>query len=88
MAEHSHNWYDEATTREQINNSLNNVDTKKPKDNIHAIQASFKNCKGAHLTMERPLEKEDKAVEQNKYMRSLEETIIKFCENSITKQAA
>ncbi|GJX05162.1 hypothetical protein Tco_0191078 [Tanacetum coccineum] len=40
MAEHSHNWYDEATTREQINDSPNNVDTKKPKENIHAIQAS------------------------------------------------
>ncbi|GJW31263.1 RNA-directed DNA polymerase, eukaryota, nucleotide-binding alpha-beta plait domain protein [Tanacetum coccineum] len=48
----------------------------------------FKNCEGAHLTMDYPLEKEDKAVEQNKYMRSLEETIIKFYEDSITKQAA
>ncbi|GKB70437.1 hypothetical protein Tco_0931849 [Tanacetum coccineum] len=58
--------YDEATTRERINDSPNNVDTKKPKENIHAIQASFKNCKGAHLTMEYPLKKEDKAVEQSK----------------------
>ncbi|GJS20443.1 hypothetical protein Tco_0449075 [Tanacetum coccineum] len=48
----------------------------------------FKNFEGAHLTMEYPLEKEDKAVEQSKYMRSLEETIIKFCKNSISKQAA
>ncbi|GJS31591.1 hypothetical protein Tco_0492211 [Tanacetum coccineum] len=88
MVEHSHNWYDEATTRERINDSPNNIDTKKPKGNIHAIQASFKNYEGAHLTMECPLKKEDKAVEQNKYMRSLEETIIKFCENLITKQAA
>ncbi|GJY33803.1 hypothetical protein Tco_0418272 [Tanacetum coccineum] len=87
MAEHSHSWYDEATTRERIKDSPNNVDTKKPKENIHAIQASFKNCEGAHQTMGYPLEKEDKAVEQNMYMRSLEETIIKFCENSITKQA-
>ncbi|GJV39816.1 hypothetical protein Tco_1418256 [Tanacetum coccineum] len=79
MTEHSHNWYDEATTREQINDSPNNVDTKKPKENIHVIQSSFKNCEGAHLTMEYPLEKEDKAVEQSKYMRSLEETIFKFC---------
>ncbi|GJQ95257.1 putative reverse transcriptase domain-containing protein [Tanacetum coccineum] len=86
MTEHSHNWYDEATTREQINDSPDN--TKKPKENIHAIQASFKNCKGAHLTIECPLEKEDKVVEQNKYMRSFEEIIIKFCEDSITKQAA
>ncbi|GJU18385.1 hypothetical protein Tco_1146351 [Tanacetum coccineum] len=38
--------------------------------------------------MECPLEKEDKAVEQNKYIRSFEETIIKFYEDSITKQAA
>ncbi|GJU81261.1 hypothetical protein Tco_1283626 [Tanacetum coccineum] len=44
--------YDEATTKEQINDSPNNVDTKKPKENIHVIQASFKNCEGAHLTME------------------------------------
>ncbi|GJZ89959.1 hypothetical protein Tco_0661886 [Tanacetum coccineum] len=88
MAEHSHNWDDEATTREQINNSPNNVDTKKPKENIRVIQASFKNYKGAHITIEYPFEKEDKAVEQSKYLRSLEETIIKFCENLISKQVA
>ncbi|GJZ77050.1 hypothetical protein Tco_0641722, partial [Tanacetum coccineum] len=74
MAEHSHNWYDEATTREKINDSPNNVDTMKPKEDIHVIQASFKKYEGEHLTMEYPLEKEDKAVEQSKYMRSLEET--------------
>ncbi|GJV86952.1 hypothetical protein Tco_1530890 [Tanacetum coccineum] len=34
------------------------------------------------------LKKVDKAVEQSKYMRSLEETIIKFCEESIKKQVA
>ncbi|GJW83279.1 hypothetical protein Tco_0156424 [Tanacetum coccineum] len=56
----THNWYDEVTTRERINDSLNNVDTKKPKENIHP---SFKNCEGAHLTMKCPLEKEDKTVE-------------------------
>ncbi|GJU93694.1 reverse transcriptase domain-containing protein, partial [Tanacetum coccineum] len=66
MAERSHNWYAEATTRERINDSPNNIDTKKPKENIHSIQASFKNCEEAHLTMEYPLEKEDKAVEQSK----------------------
>ncbi|GJY38730.1 hypothetical protein Tco_0425094 [Tanacetum coccineum] len=66
MAEHSHNWYDEATTREQINDSPNNIDTQKPKENIHAIQESFKNYEGVHLTMDYPLEKEDKAVEQSK----------------------
>ncbi|GJU17638.1 hypothetical protein Tco_1145604 [Tanacetum coccineum] len=66
MAIHSHNWYDEATTREQINNSPKDVDTKKPQENIHAIQASFKNYEGKHLTMEYPLKKEDKAVEQRK----------------------
>ncbi|GJX89624.1 hypothetical protein Tco_0341638 [Tanacetum coccineum] len=69
MAEHSHNWYDEATTRERINDRPNNVDTKKPKENIHAIQASFKNCEGAHLTMEYPLEKEDGAVEQSEKVK-------------------
>ncbi|GJU88060.1 hypothetical protein Tco_1300483 [Tanacetum coccineum] len=43
---------------------------------------------GAHLTKECPLEKEDKTVEQRKYMRSLEEAIIKFYEESIKKQTA
>ncbi|GJR51334.1 calmodulin-interacting protein 111 isoform X1 [Tanacetum coccineum] len=58
MADHSHNWYDEAIHMERINDSPNNVD---------AIQASFK---GAHLTKECPLKKEDKAVEQSKEKRT------------------
>ncbi|GKC87359.1 hypothetical protein Tco_1148008 [Tanacetum coccineum] len=40
-----------------------------------------------HLTEECTLQKEDKAVEQNMYMISLEETVIKFCEDSIKKHA-
>ncbi|GKB44907.1 hypothetical protein Tco_0889849 [Tanacetum coccineum] len=43
--------------------------------------------KEAHHTKECPLKKEDKAVKQSKYMRSLEETIIKFYDESIEKQA-
>ncbi|GJV19507.1 reverse transcriptase domain-containing protein [Tanacetum coccineum] len=73
ITEHSHDWYDEANTREQINDSSNNVDTKKPKENNHVIQASFKNCEGTRLTMGCPLEKEDKAVEQNKIPEEIEE---------------
>ncbi|GJS68495.1 reverse transcriptase domain-containing protein [Tanacetum coccineum] len=76
MAEHSHDWYDKTTTRGRINDSSDNVD---------AIQASFK---GAHLTKDCPLKKEDKEVEQSKNVGSLEETIIKFCDESIKKQAA
>nr|GEV82199.1 hypothetical protein [Tanacetum cinerariifolium] len=75
MVDHSHNWYDEATTRKKFNDSPDNVDV---------IQ---ENVKEAHLTEACPLKKEDKAVEQSKYTRSLEETIIKFCEESIKKQA-
>ncbi|GJZ62238.1 hypothetical protein Tco_0618375 [Tanacetum coccineum] len=78
MADHPHNWYDEATTRESINDSLDNVDTNKLKENIHAIQVSRKIYEGAHPTNDFPLTKEDKVVEQSEYMRSLEETIIKF----------
>ncbi|GJZ09264.1 ribonuclease H-like domain-containing protein [Tanacetum coccineum] len=52
MADHLHNWYDETTTKEKINDSPDNVD---------AIQESFKEV---HPTKECPLEKEDKAVEQ------------------------
>nr|GEW09460.1 hypothetical protein [Tanacetum cinerariifolium] len=52
IEDHSHNRYDETTTKEKI---------KYSPDNIDAIQESFKE---AHLTKERPLKKEDKAVEQ------------------------
>nr|GEV56230.1 reverse transcriptase domain-containing protein [Tanacetum cinerariifolium] len=50
--EHSHNCYDETTTKEKINDNSNNVD---------AIQESFKE---AHPTKECPLKKKDNAVEQ------------------------
>ncbi|GJR14680.1 putative reverse transcriptase domain-containing protein [Tanacetum coccineum] len=46
---------------------------------------SLKDVLRMHLTEECTLRKEDKAVEQNMYMISLEETIIKFCEDSIKK---
>ncbi|GJU80221.1 hypothetical protein Tco_1282586 [Tanacetum coccineum] len=58
MAEHSHDWYDETTTRGRINDSSYNV---------YAIQASFKI---AHLTKECPLKKEDKEVEQSNPYRT------------------
>ncbi|GJX27319.1 hypothetical protein Tco_0233615 [Tanacetum coccineum] len=76
MADHSHDWYDETTTRERINDVLDNVD---------AIHESFK---GEHLTKEYPLKKEDEAMKDSKYMESLEETIIKFYEDTIKKQTA
>ncbi|GKB67686.1 hypothetical protein Tco_0929098, partial [Tanacetum coccineum] len=76
MADHSHDWYDVTTTRERINDVLDNVD---------AIHESFK---GEHLTKEYPLKKEDEAIKHNRYMESLEETIIKFCEDTIKKQIA
>ncbi|GJV25729.1 hypothetical protein Tco_1378424 [Tanacetum coccineum] len=56
MADHSHNWYDETTTKKKINDSPNNVD---------AIQASFK---GAHLTKE--CQKEDKAIKQREKFKA------------------
>ncbi|GJT07182.1 hypothetical protein Tco_0841644 [Tanacetum coccineum] len=37
-ADHSHNWYDVATTMERINDCSDNMDTKKLKENIHVIQ--------------------------------------------------
>nr|GEU68264.1 reverse transcriptase domain-containing protein [Tanacetum cinerariifolium]GEU68886.1 reverse transcriptase domain-containing protein [Tanacetum cinerariifolium] len=45
MTDHSHDWYDETTTRERINDVM---------DNIDAIHKSFK---GKHLTKEYPLKK-------------------------------
>ncbi|GJW28342.1 reverse transcriptase domain-containing protein [Tanacetum coccineum] len=76
MADHSHDWYDEPTTRERINDVLDNVD---------AIHESFE---GEHLTKEYPLKKEDETFKHSRYMESLEETIIKFCEDTIKKQTA
>ncbi|GKB65607.1 hypothetical protein Tco_0921793 [Tanacetum coccineum] len=76
MADHSHNWYDETTTRERINDVLDNVD---------AIHESFKR---EHLTKEYLLKKEDEAIKHSKYMESLEETINKFYEDTIKKQTA
>ncbi|GJW88558.1 hypothetical protein Tco_0163898 [Tanacetum coccineum] len=76
MADHSHDWYDEPTTRERIDDVLDNVD---------AIHESFE---GGHLTKEYPLKKEDETFKHSRYMESLEETIIKFCEDTIKKQTA
>nr|GEZ38808.1 hypothetical protein [Tanacetum cinerariifolium] len=47
MADHSHNWYDETTTKKKINDNP---------DNVNAIQESFKE---AHPTKECPLKKGD-----------------------------
>ncbi|GJR72572.1 hypothetical protein Tco_0084937 [Tanacetum coccineum] len=74
MADHSHNWYDETTTKEKINDSS---------DNIDSIQESSKR----NILPRSVLSKKDNVVEQSKYMRSLEETIIKFCDESIRRQA-
>ncbi|GJY65274.1 hypothetical protein Tco_0467512 [Tanacetum coccineum] len=76
MTDHSHDWYDETTTRERINDVLDNVD---------AIHESFK---GEHLTKEYPLKKKDVAIKHSRYMESLEETIIKFYEDTIKKHTA
>ncbi|GJR00284.1 ribonuclease H-like domain-containing protein [Tanacetum coccineum] len=73
MADHSHDWYDETTTRERINDVMDNVD---------AIHESFKR---EHSTKEHPLKKEDEPIKHSRYMESLEETIIKFCEDTIKK---
>ncbi|GKB63000.1 hypothetical protein Tco_0919186, partial [Tanacetum coccineum] len=51
-ADRSHNWYDETTTKEKINDSPHKIED---------IQKSFKK---AHPTMECPLKKEDEAVKQ------------------------
>ncbi|GKC47535.1 hypothetical protein Tco_1065257, partial [Tanacetum coccineum] len=76
IADHSHNWYDEINTRERINDDLDDVD---------AIHESFK---GEHLTKECSLKKENEAIKHSRYIESLEETVIKFCEDTIKKQTA
>ncbi|GJR71247.1 hypothetical protein Tco_0083612 [Tanacetum coccineum] len=76
MAYHSHNWYDKPTTRKRINDVL---------ENVNAIHESFE---GEHLTKEYPLKKEGETFKHSRYTKSLEETIIKFYEDTIKKQTA
>ncbi|GJU43037.1 hypothetical protein Tco_1200303 [Tanacetum coccineum] len=70
MADHSHDRYDETTTRERINDVLDNVDA------IH------ENVKGEHLAKEYHLKKEE-AIKHIRYMESLEETIIMALKTTI-----
>ncbi|GKD24791.1 hypothetical protein Tco_1231005, partial [Tanacetum coccineum] len=52
-----------------IINKLENLsrDTKKLKENVHAIQVGCQICKGAHLDKDYPLNEEAKSVEEVKY---------------------
>ncbi|GKF35473.1 hypothetical protein Tco_0108673, partial [Tanacetum coccineum] len=52
---------------------------------VSSIHESFK---GEHLTKEYLLKKEDEAIKHSRYMESLEETIIKFCKDTLKKQTA
>nr|GEX51267.1 hypothetical protein [Tanacetum cinerariifolium] len=67
--DHSCNWYDEATTREIINDSLDDVDIKKLDENIHVFQGSCKTCEGMHLTEDCTIRKEDKAAADDAWIR-------------------
>ncbi|GJU07121.1 hypothetical protein Tco_1123551 [Tanacetum coccineum] len=88
MSDHSHNWYDGAATRQRSNDSSDDIDMQELKENIYVIQVSCKICEGTHLTQECPLRKKDEAVEQIKYIGLLKETINKYCEESLKRQAA
>ncbi|GJT39665.1 hypothetical protein Tco_0939530 [Tanacetum coccineum] len=76
MADHSHNWYDETTTKEKSTTALITLMSFNKVSKRHILPRSVL------------LKKEDKAVEQSNYKRSLEDTIIKFCEESIKRQTA
>ncbi|GJW61385.1 reverse transcriptase domain-containing protein [Tanacetum coccineum] len=52
MADHSRNRYDEATTKERIKDSLDDIDIKQLNENIHVFQVSSKACEGMYLTEE------------------------------------
>nr|GEX11618.1 hypothetical protein [Tanacetum cinerariifolium] len=100
MADHSQNWYNEATTWQGSSHNSNDIvfitkrvdnfkcDMQKLQESIYAIQVGFKICEEVHLTKERPLKEYGKIVEQVKYIGFLEETINKFMEESNKKQAA
>ncbi|GJW08812.1 reverse transcriptase domain-containing protein [Tanacetum coccineum] len=66
MAYHSHNWYHEATTKEGIEGSLDDVDIKQLDKNIHVFQVSSKTYEGMHLTKECTLLKRGQGSEKVK----------------------
>ncbi|GJS38821.1 oligopeptide transporter [Tanacetum coccineum] len=74
--------------RQGSNDSSDDIDIQKLKENIHAIQVSCTICEGTHLTQECPIKNESKNVNQVKYIGFLEETVNKYCEESIKEQAA
>ncbi|GKE62424.1 hypothetical protein Tco_1512791 [Tanacetum coccineum] len=80
MADHSQKWHDGSPSRNigcssssegitAIVNKLENLgrDTKKLKENVHAIQVGCQNCGGAHLDKNCPLKEEVKSVKEAKY---------------------
>ncbi|GJU66483.1 RNA-directed DNA polymerase, eukaryota, nucleotide-binding alpha-beta plait domain protein [Tanacetum coccineum] len=72
------NWFDEST----IGKDLSTISWDQ-------CWMQFTNSfKGKHLPWEYPLKKEDEAIKNSKYMEILEETVIKFCEDTIKKQTA
>ncbi|GJR64979.1 hypothetical protein Tco_0011044 [Tanacetum coccineum] len=99
MTDHSRNWYDGSTTWQRSNHNSNDIvvitnrlfslgcDIKKLKESIHAMQEGCKSRQGVHLIQECPLRKKDEVVEHVKYIGFLEETINKYCEESIKRQA-
>nr|GEZ53670.1 zinc knuckle CX2CX4HX4C [Tanacetum cinerariifolium] len=80
MADHPQKWHDGSSSRNIKNssnsegiaaivNKLENLrrDIKKLKENIHAIQVGCKNCRGAHIDKDFPINEEAKSVEEAKY---------------------
>ncbi|GJT96064.1 putative reverse transcriptase domain-containing protein [Tanacetum coccineum] len=100
MADHSQKWHDGTSSRNISSNSntdglaaivsqLDKLghDTKKLKENVHAIQVGCQICKGPHLDKECPLNKEVKPVEEVKYGEFFERAIEKSTKDSATKNA-
>ncbi|GJY17578.1 hypothetical protein Tco_0389069 [Tanacetum coccineum] len=79
MDDHLQKWHDMSTSRRVSNDSSNGIaaitnkldsigrDTKKLKENVHAIQVGCENYGGAHLNKGYPFNEEVKSVEEVKY---------------------
>ncbi|GJX88009.1 reverse transcriptase domain-containing protein [Tanacetum coccineum] len=78
MANHLRNWYDEATTKEIIKGSSDDVDIKQLDENIHVFLVSSKICKGMHLTEECTLRKEDKAGKTTMGKENVKEPVPRY----------
>nr|GEX81923.1 hypothetical protein [Tanacetum cinerariifolium] len=81
MADHLHNWYDGAAIRQGSKDSSDNIDMQKLKENIHAIQDSWR--KPSKNTMKIQLRSKPRLINRTK---NLEVKVEKLTKEVLTNE--